>query len=545
MEETKKKLFSRRNITETSMENRPLSLEKNNPSSTNGSSQPEENEKIINISLSGNRQNPSNGSRSKFQIPNQPCQTTINLYINDPHIMQKSWDKYRRAPPRRKMRNEIVLGKSIPDHTLMKNLLGDLGIKKYSSAPNMTNKYIKPQRMNPTKERFPSERSFTDSTEVMINEEAYRNFEKTNAEKEATLLYVNERKSGGDFMKNSIEMINEEEEEEREAVAEEDNNCPVHCDNNSAVKKLEYYNVKEEDRACLKDPMKRFRRKPFRTFQMNKNPAILYRDINASKQVQNEREQPRRMLPSFHLRTRMVRDFLDINPEQYHSYQSGLMKNHKRLFDSLRHKNFQCIMEENSYAEKDAYLFADCRILTFYLFSEFLLIQLKILALFHTLQLPRRNKSGKIDQIDVKQSKLILCGKNRRPICSSESHGSYEEYRKNLVKAPDGSLCCRNVDFRDEDEDIWSRAETRNMITSEFVKDKVKKFDKLINKNSAGPKDSQKLGSRDEKILMYKYETAEHPFQGIESLPINFNLTTKLLSTHKIGGFLHSLHSST
>lgn len=114
-----------------------------------------------------------------------------------------------------------------------------------------------------------------------------------------------------------------------------------------------YLQAKKEQLLNLKDPLKRFKRKPFRASQVCKNPAILYRDMLALKPIQhNPLEQPKRTLPSFQVRTKIVKDILHTNPQVLRNYQSGLMKNHKRLFDSLRHKNFLDVVDENR-AEKE------------------------------------------------------------------------------------------------------------------------------------------------------------------------------------------------
>lgn len=153
-------------------------------------------------------------------------------------MLQKNWDKYRKTPPRRKLRNEIVLGKSIPDHTLMKDLLGDLGVKKFSSAPNMTNKCLNTKRNIQPSEVFCSERSLTDSSEVQFKDK----FGEENTGKGTKLLYVNDRKSGGDFVKN-IGRINEEEED-KEIVEENMNNkCRVHSLGYAAFKVQEDVDV--------------------------------------------------------------------------------------------------------------------------------------------------------------------------------------------------------------------------------------------------------------------------------------------------------------
>ncbi|XP_045476383.1 uncharacterized protein LOC123682038 [Harmonia axyridis] len=480
MDETKKKLLQRRNIVENLGGNPSFVRGKERRFSTDYRSlKSEEIENIININLSGNRKDRVGSGNP--QTPSQPCQTTINLYINDPHIMQKNWEKYRKTPPRRRMRNEIVLGKNIPDHTLMKNLLGDLGVKKYSSAPEMTNKRLNSRRSYLPSERYSSERSLTDSSDVFPDVGTWRNDGTAGGTKEgATFLYVNEGRSGGDYARSNIEKINEEDEKE---VEEEIKNCPVHHCNRTVERVVKDNDVKEEEplHQVQRDPLKRFKRKPFRLNPSSKNPGILYRDTLGSKPNKNEKlEQPRRALPSFHLRTQMVRDVMKTSPELLHSYESGLMRNQKKLFDSLRHKNFQNVLSENKPPEYDEAL--------------------------------ARRTSKKFDQINIEQSKLILSGKNKLPVCSVESHGTYEEYRKNLVQRPDGTLVCKNLDHANED--VWSRAGTRSIITSEFVKDKVKKFDNLLDKKKVETLHDRQRGGKSDRYIKDEYERPHNTFHG-------------------------------
>lgn len=62
-------------------------------------------------------------------------------------------------------------------------------------------------------------------------------------------------------------------------------------------------------------------------------------------------------------------------------------------------------------------------------------------------------------------------------VCTVESHGNYENYRQNLVRLPDGTYCCKNTcNFQDNTEEIFSRSEIRRLITSDFIREKVRSF---------------------------------------------------------------------
>ncbi|KAL3273523.1 hypothetical protein HHI36_014963 [Cryptolaemus montrouzieri] len=414
----------RRSILENIIEKPPFSYEKSIASECE-STDADRNGNVVNINLGRNCCESS--SRKNTSSLNGRCHTTINFFINDHHSVSRDRKYCQESRAGSKMMDKILLGKNIPDHKMMKNLLGNLGIKKFLSAPNMntnnTKKMVEENLLDSTAN------STINTAEMNLNTLKENN---NGCENNMTFLYVSSKNPYDDFKRRNIDEIIEENEEQNptrdtnfrgsfkrkniEKIIEENEDdepikemidCPAHHCDHLAWKKMETSMVKMEPaiKNCEPiDPLKRFKKKPFRVPSSSKQSEVLFRESSLLSRLQLEKvSQPKRIVPSFRVRTQM-----------------------------------------------------------FY----------------------RKKGRDSMDEIEKRQSNLILNGKNKYPICSSESHGPYDEYKKNLISCRDGTLCCKNLDY--PDDEAWSKAETRNIVTSEFIKEKIRRFDKFAKRKNSG-----------------------------------------------------------
>ncbi|KAK9888196.1 hypothetical protein WA026_000465 [Henosepilachna vigintioctopunctata] len=439
MKENNDTISYRKNILENLIDKPPFRCEKCS-SSDGGNIDINESENVVNISFTRNRLDASTS--------NERCHTTINLFINDPSVVQKKCEECSCVS----RKNEVILGKNIPNHNLMENLLDDLDVRKFSSAPTMNclqNEFSRSSR----KPNIRNSQRRTPKTEIMETEH-----------KKMSILYLNDKRCKGDFQRESIDELMEEINEE---TPESDT---IHRNNEYVIKIQSNKNVPNlESRSHLV----RSQEKVSQGSLHPENTGILYRDTVTIETAEvGKPVQPRRKTSAFPLRTRMVKDVHKTDPELVNTYYSKLMTNQKKMFETLRHSNFQedapmkdgksSVMEIRESIKNNTHnpdRDSD---------NE------KLLAFTR-----RRSEMGEIDK---GQSPDLLTGENSKTVCSIESHGSYDDYKRNLIKRPDGTMCCRNA--KDPDDDIWSRAETRNIITSEFIKDKIRRFEKIAKKKS-------------------------------------------------------------